>query len=122
MRFRHRLIAALIVGAVTYGGAALLARLHLALAIRTVLVFAIAKCAGDLVGLIMTGFAEMVFYEDFLRELSVYIVLGLITAAAISVGSCLTGTEVTPAVPAAAVYILFLFVPHRRRGIGNEPY
>lgn len=122
MRPRHRLIAAIIVSFGAFAAANFLAGTNLPSIVRVLVVFIVVKLLGDLVDLVVTGFREIIFYEDFLRDLFSYLLIGLVAWGAITLGGRLTGTEVSAAVPAIGVYLLFLLVPPKRRGMGNEPY
>ncbi len=122
MSTRQRFLAVIVVAACAYASALLLQRLHLHLVARAVTVFAVAKLAGDLLEALARGFSEVIFYEDFLRDLIAFAFLGLVTAGAIAAGRLWTGAEVSPALPAVGAYAFFQFMPRRRRGMGNEPY
>jgi hypothetical protein len=115
-------VSIIVVAAGVLLAAALLTPTRVPSILRVLAVFLTAKLLGDLMDLIFSGFAEIVFYEDFLRELMAYLGLGLVAWGVIALGLRLTGTEVSPAVPAIGVYILFLFIPPKRRGTRNEPY
>jgi len=122
MHLRQKLPAALAVIAAAFVSANLLGRTGLHLVTRAVGVFIITKLAGDLGEALTARLPGIIFYEDFLRDLLTFVILGLVTAGAIAAGRWWTGTEVSPALPAVGAYLFLLLVPPKRRGMGNEPY
>ncbi len=116
MTTRQRVLAAFVAGTCSYAIAALLGRTHLHLVARAVIVFALTKTAGDIMEALARGFSGLIFYEDFLRELLVFVFLGLVAAGAITAGRLWTGTEVGLALPAIGAYAFMAFVPRKPRG------
>ncbi|MHB0884805.1 MAG: hypothetical protein ACYC6V_08340 [Bacillota bacterium] len=116
MSSRRRVLALFVAGTCSYAISTLLARTDLHLVARAVIVFAITKTAGDILEALARGFSGLIFYEDFLRELSVFVFLGLVTAGAIAAGKLWTGTEVGLALPAIGAYAFLAYVPRKRRG------
>lgn len=116
VKIRQRLLALFVAGACSFGTASLLARTHLHLVARAVIVFVLTKTAGDILEALARGFSGLIFYEDFLRELLVFAFLGLVAAGAIIAGRLWTGTEVGLALPAIGVYAFLAFIPRKRRG------
>lgn len=85
--------------------------------VENVVVFAAAKIAGDISRLFNRS-ASTFFYEDFFRETIVYIVGGLISAAAGIWAAAVIGGPVTPVVPAFGMHAAYVLGGRRPREQG----
>ncbi|MCL6451517.1 MAG: hypothetical protein K6T75_09510 [Acetobacteraceae bacterium] len=83
---------------------------------QSLAIFAAVKVGGDLAWMGLCRRHELLFfYEDFLRELVAFLLLGGLAALAIAFARRYIGAGVSPAVPAVGAYLTLLLVPARRR-------
>jgi hypothetical protein len=83
--------------------------------VRAPLVFAAAKLTGDLVALTVFRSKIVLFVEDVVWELAGFVVLGVVAAGLIRVTGSLIGGPVSPDLPAAIVYVVYLLAESRQR-------
>lgn len=67
-----------------------------------------ARVASAVMERVLFPSVSLMFYEDVLRDLTVYTMLALVTAAAIWVNHYVVGTDVSPLGPAIAIHVLRL--------------
>ncbi len=86
--------------------------------IENVVVFAAVKIAGDISRLINRNTSTF-FYEDFFRETTIYIVGGLLSAAAGVWARDVIGGPVTPVVPAFGMHAAYILSGRKTREQGG---
>lgn len=83
--------------------------------IKSPLLFAVAKLAGDGLLFLVKIRPEVFYFEDLIRDVILFLLLGLAVALTIEAATSIFGSPVDPALPAVVGYLAFAMAGTPRR-------